>query len=84
MTKTKETIRGTKEIAERLVNGIRSFEATLMELGGMDADTAIKVREFMVKHRMAKQDFCTGRISVKHGAFLDRDVLAKIAAAATA
>lgn len=80
---TIETIPGTKAIAQRLVNGELEFERTLMELGGMDATTAENARIWMAKKKLTVRDFCTGRITVKHGAYLDRDVLGRIAAQVT-
>ena len=47
------------------------FEETLREIAGVTEDESIKMRSWMIKHELAKQDFCLGRISVQHGAYLE-------------
>lgn len=75
---TTETIPGTKAIATRLVNGERDFEMCLREIAGVTEDESIRMRQWMTKNKLVTRDFCLGRISVKHGAYLDADVLLKI------
>jgi hypothetical protein len=62
-----------------LVNGLAranaSFEEQLIEIAGISAADAAKVRAFYIKKKLAKADPIMGRISVKHGAFLGKDVI---------
>lgn len=73
-----ETITGTREIGHRLARGEIDFETTLQELAGVTEAEALKMREWMTKKKLVTRDFCLGRISVKHGAYLDKDVLLRI------
>lgn len=70
------------EVAGRIKRGNAEFERTLIELGGIAAEAAALAREWMSKKKLTKRDFMTGRITVKHGAYLDRDVIGRIAAEA--
>lgn len=76
---TIETIPGTRSIGERLARGELAFLVTLRELGGIDSDEAVKVAALYRKNRITKMDAGIGRVSVKHGAFLDRDVIRRAA-----
>lgn len=80
---TIETIPGTRAIASRLVEGERNFEEVLRNFGGVDEETSQRMREWMAKKKLLNRDFGTGRLTVKHGAYLERDVLQRIAAEAT-
>lgn len=73
-----ETIPGTRDIGHRLARGEAAFEESLREIAGVTEDEAFKMREWMVKHTLTTRDFCLGRISVKHGGYLDKDVLLRI------
>ncbi len=75
---TIETIPGTKAIASRLVHGELAFEESLREIAGVTEDESIRMRQWMAKKKLTTRDFCLGRISVKHGAYLDKDVLLRI------
>lgn len=68
---TIETIKGTKAIASRIVNAENNFVETLMNCGHISKDDAFKVMAFYLKNKLAKLDPVIGRISVKHGAYLD-------------
>ena len=73
-----ETIAGTRAIGHRLAHGEMAFEAQLVEIAHVTDDDAYKMRLWMKKKKLTTRDFCSGRISVKHGAYLDRDVLLRI------
>lgn len=75
---TTETIPGTREIGHRLAHGEMAFETQLRELANVTEDEAFKMRAWMSKKKLTTRDFCSGRISVKHGAYLDKDVLLRI------
>lgn len=62
-------------MAERIESARRDFAANLRQLGGIDIADAAKVRDYYLKERIAKLDAVSGRITVKHGAFLDREVI---------
>ena len=73
-----ETIPGTRAIGHRLAHGEMAFEESLREIAGVTDDEAFKMRAWMWKKKLITRDFCSGRISVKHGAYLDVDVLLRI------
>lgn len=73
-----KTIPGTRAIGHRLAHGEMQFEESLREIAGVTEDEAFKMREWMAKKKLTTRDFCLGRISVKHGAYLDKDVLLRI------
>jgi hypothetical protein len=75
---TTETITGTRDIGHRLAHGEIAFEASLVEIAGVTEDEAFKMRTWMTKKKLTTRDFGTGRISVKHGAYLDKDILLRI------
>ena len=64
-----------KNIARRAVNAENEFIESLQRLGGITEDQATLVMNYYLKHRIAKIDHGIGRVNVKHGAFLDRDVI---------
>lgn len=65
----------TRAIAGRMVQAGEDFTQTLMDLHGITKDDAWKVLEVYRKARAVKLDAFHGRYSVKHGAFLDHDVV---------
>ncbi len=75
---TIETIPGTRDIGHRLARGEMAFEETLREIAKVTEDEASKMRVWMTKKKLVTRDFCSGRISVRHGAYLDEDVLLRI------
>ncbi len=77
---TRETIPGTKAIAERIVNAEINFVKTLMELGGISKEDAVKASATLRKAKATKLDAIIGRITVIHGAYLDRDVIRRASA----
>lgn len=64
-----------EDMLHRIENGHQAFIERLQDLGQISRADAIKVKEFYLKNRLAKLDAGIGRISVKHGAYLDRDVI---------
>ncbi len=70
-----ETIPGTRDIGHRLARGEAAFEEFLREIAGVTEDEAFRMREWMTKHKIVTRSLGIGRISVKHGAHLDKDVL---------
>ena len=64
-----------QDMLTRIENAHENFIGTLMRWGDVNRADAIKVKNFYIKKRLVKVDTGIGRISVKHGAFLDRDVI---------
>lgn len=69
-----------EDIATRIVNAENDFAETLMSFGKVDEATARKITAFYLKKKLAKLDVGIGRISVKHGAYLDARAIANAAA----
>ena len=67
-------------MADRCVNGYNDFLECVMHAGLNEAD-ARKAIATLLKVKAAKQDRQTGCIRVVHGAYMDRDVLLRAAAA---
>lgn len=59
----------------RIENAHEGFIETLQRCGDISRDDALKVKNNYLKHRLAKVHPGVGVIKVKHGAFLDRDVI---------
>lgn len=76
-----EIARGCKNMAQRIVQAEADFVATLMDLGGIDHATAERVLAHYRKIRVVRMDAVMGRVTVKHGAFLDREVIERAALA---
>jgi hypothetical protein len=73
--KTTTMAKGNRATAERIVRAGDEFVAVLMSLGGISKDDAERVFEHYRKIRVAKVDSVIGRVDVKDGAFLDREVI---------
>ena len=77
MTKT-NSLKGALDTNRALcLSGYNSFVESVSFFGSINADDAKKVVTFYIKNKIAKQDFIGGRISVKHGAFLDKETIAR-------
>jgi hypothetical protein len=63
-----------RQIAQRIVDAENSFAEIVMYVTDCDEETAHQVTAFYLKHRLAKR-IGVDRISVTHGAYLERDVL---------
>lgn len=68
-----------KDMAQRAANAENNFVVELIRAGGISETDAVKVMNFYLKEKIAKLDYAIGRISVKHGAFWDRDVIRRAA-----
>jgi hypothetical protein len=64
-----------QDMAHRIVTAESSFVETLMRCGDLTKDEAIKVKATYRKLRIIKNEYAVSRITVKHGAFLDREVI---------
>lgn len=75
-------IEGCKNVASRIELAKGEFVQTLQTMGGIERGAAVKVMAYYLTHRIAKLDPVMGKITVKHGAFLDRDTILRAAAIA--
>jgi len=64
-----------QNMAHRIVNAESAFVETLMRCGDLTRDEAIKVLASYRKLKIVKNEYAVSRITVKHGAFLDREVI---------
>lgn len=68
-------IAGFRNMAKRLDNAEDNFVETLRSLGGITKADAEQVFGYYVKRRLVKRDAVNGTYSVKHGSYLDPDVI---------
>ncbi|MGI9306584.1 MAG: hypothetical protein ACR2P5_04690 [Gammaproteobacteria bacterium] len=67
-------------LAKRSEHAFASFVQVIMDLGEVDHAAAVKVANFYIANKLVKDDrFVGGTINVKHGAYLDADVIARAA-----
>jgi hypothetical protein len=66
---------GFKNVATRLVNAENNFIEVLMTLGEISKAEAEKVLAVYRKHKLVKMDAVMGVLSVKHGAYLEKEVI---------
>lgn len=71
---TAEKIPGTRAMAQRIINAESNFVETLMRQG-FTREEGEKAMRVMLRLKVAKLDAVLGRISVKHGAFLEPDAI---------
>lgn len=64
-----------REIATRIVNAEESFVGYVTTAIGCTSDEANRVLGYYRKHKLVKVDAVSGTWAVKHGGFLDVDVL---------
>lgn len=71
---------GCRKMATRIAQAEADFLSLLMEFGGLatDAEARAALATFR-KVRAIKLDAVNGRVNVKHGAFLERDVIRRAA-----
>jgi hypothetical protein len=62
-------------IADRMINAIDTFLDMLEEISGCSHDEAVKVFNLYRDLKLVKLDAVIGRYSVKHGAYLDKEVI---------
>jgi predicted phage-related endonuclease len=74
MTKSFAAV-GNRNTAQRIINAENDFVETLVRCGEISAADARKVMSFYLKNKIAKLDAVIGRVSVQHGAFLEKDVI---------
>jgi hypothetical protein len=70
-----ETIPGTKEVGQRMAQAEISFVEMVQEMLGCSQEDAYKVFDRYLKERIIKRDLAMGRYNVKHGVFLEPDVM---------
>lgn len=70
-------IPGTEQIAQRIVNAEENFTDVLVALGGISKADAWKALATFRKAKAIKMDAVGGRITVKHGAYLAKDVIVR-------
>jgi hypothetical protein len=80
---TNEKIPGTRDVAERMVRAENEFIETLMQFGKISKQDAIKVYNLYKKLKVIKRHGLGGNIGVKHGQFLDREVILRALAQAS-
>lgn len=68
---------GNRNTAIRISNAEDNFAEQIRRISGCDAATSVRVTRYYLKHRLAKLDAVGGRISVKHGAYLDPQAIAR-------
>lgn len=64
-----------RNIAQRQVDAIQNFGRVVVERTGCTQEIGERVAGYYLKVKVAKMDSVMGVINVKHGAFLDLDVL---------
>jgi hypothetical protein len=64
-----------KSIAVRMANAENEFIDVLMNLGEISKADAVKVLAVYRKLKVVKMDAVIGRMNVKHGAYLDKEVI---------
>jgi hypothetical protein len=71
---------GAQHVAQRLINAEEEFLNTLQGILPMSREEARNIFNKMKKQRLLKLHLGIGRYTVKHGGFLDPEVLERIAA----
>ena len=75
-----ERIKGTRSIAERAEAADARFRETLELLGGLTKEQAARAFVVLDRAKVLRRDYVVGHVSVKHGSFLEREVLQRAAA----
>lgn len=78
MTNNDMTV-GLRSVAQRMINAEDAFLDVLCSLGEINRGQAALVVAAFRKAKVIKFDAVAGEIRVKHGAFLDRDVIRRAA-----
>lgn len=77
-TETRNAIApGCRAMATRIDNAESAMVECIATLGGVSSDAAARVFRHYRKIKVVRLDAVSGRYRVTHGAFLDRDVIAK-------
>lgn len=72
---SKEKLPGTKSVADKMVNAEKSFIETIRNISKCTEEQATKVFKIYLKEKIIKRDLQMGKYNVKHGAFLDKEVI---------
>lgn len=67
---------GLQAMAQRMVDAENNFIEVLMTLGEISKTEALKVLAVYRKLKLVKLDPVIGSMNVKHGAYLDKEVIA--------
>jgi hypothetical protein len=70
-----DTMKHTQQIAQRQINAFNHLVESLETLGEIDYSQAVSIAYLYLDNKLAKLDAVHGRSHVKHGAFLERDVI---------
>lgn len=62
-------------MATRMENAEQNFISNVAQAGGISSDEAAKVMAQYKKAGVLKRDAVGGTLNVKHGAFMDKDVI---------
>jgi hypothetical protein len=66
---------GLQATGQRMANAENNFISNVSKLGGISPDEATKVMDHYQKLGLLKRDAVSGTLNVKHGAFMDKDVI---------
>ena len=67
-------------IIDRQRMALNHLAESLATFGELDSKTADKLAGFYLRHKLARLDNGVGRSMVKHGAYLEKDVIARAVA----
>jgi len=70
-----ETLPGTRDVAQRLVNAERDFIGTVQKITGCTPEEGRKAFNTLHKLKLLTLELGVGRYTVKHGSLLDAAVL---------
>jgi cystathionine beta-lyase family protein involved in aluminum resistance len=70
---------GTKQVAQRMVNAENRFLDTVMEIGKITHNEALRVLAAYRKAKVVKMDPVMGDFHIKHGAFMEAGVIQRAA-----
>jgi hypothetical protein len=70
---------GTRAVAQRIVNAEENFIENVMQIAGLSRGEAEKAMTALKKAKAIKIDPVMGRMVIKHGAFMEPDVLKRAA-----
>lgn len=75
----KEIAPAIRAISNRMDNAHEAMIECLMNIGKITKEEAGKVFQAYRKNKIFKNDFVGGRMTVKHGAFLDAETIRHVA-----
>ena len=70
---------GFQNIAQRMANAEKDFADIILSRIDCGDYVARKIVAYYLKNKLAKLDAVNGRITVNHGALLERDILIRAA-----